>query len=212
MPVAQYAGNSNPDFILGFINKVDYKNVTLGFQFDGCFGGVMEDYVRKKTMQGGRHIETTEGALGDARYQDYLGLKSYIGEGVQVANGAAIQFDPVTGLITNYGDLTFANNSTATYAQDYVSRLNSIPEANMMSKTYLKLREVTLTYQLPAKFLKKSFIESASVSLVARNVLYFMKDNKFNDVDIDQYNNSQSGSGLQTPTTRSYGFNLNLTF
>ena len=212
MPVAQYAGNSNPDFILGFINKVDYKNVTLGFQFDGCFGGVMEDYVRKKTMQGGRHIETTEGALGDARYQDYLGIKSYIGEGVQVANGAAIQFDPVTGQITNYGDLTFANNSTATYAQDYTSRLNSIPEANMMSKTYLKLREVTLTYQLPAKFLKKSFIESASVSLVARNVLYFMKDKKFNDVDIDQFNNSQSGSSLQTPTTRSYGFNVNLTF
>lgn len=212
LPVAQYAGNANPDFIFGFINKVDYKNVTLGFQFDGCVGGIMEDYVRKKTMQGGRHIETTEGALGDARYQDYLGVKSYVGEGVQVSNGAAIQYDPVTGEITNYGDLVFASNSTKTFAQDYVSRLNSIPEANMMSKSYVKLREITLSYSVPTKFLKKSFIESASVSLVARNVLYFMKDKKFNDVDIDQFNNSQSGTGLQTPTTRSYGFNVNLTF
>lgn len=212
LPVAQYAGNANPDFIFGFINKIDYKNITLGFQFDGCIGGVMEDYVRKKTMQGGRHIETAEGALGVARYQDYLGVKSYVGEGVQVSNGTAITFDPVTGNITNYANLAYAINTTKTFAQDYVSRLNSIPEPNMMDKTYVKLREVTLSYKVPSQIFKKSFIQSASVSLVARNVLYFMKDNKFNDVDIDQYNNSQNGTSLQTPTTRSYGFNLNLTF
>jgi hypothetical protein len=46
--------------------------------------------------------------------------------------------------------------------------------------------------------------------LVGRNLLYFFPD-RYKDVDVDQYT-QDSGSGLQTPTTRSFGFNLNLTF
>lgn len=212
LPVAQYAGNANPDWVWGFNNKFNYKNISLSFQFDGRVGGVMEDYVRKKTFQGGRHIETVEGALGASRYDDTKGIKSYLGEGVQVSNGTAITFDPVTGLITNYSALQFAVNGTKTYVQDYVSRVHSIPEPNMMSKSYLKLREIILGYNLPAKVLGKSFIKNASVSFVARNILYFMKDSRFKDVDIDQYAGSQSSINLQTPTTRSYGINLNIVF
>ncbi len=212
LPVAQYAGTASPDFVWGLNNKFRYKEFTMSFQIDGRVGGVMEDYVRKKTFQGGRHIETTEGALGEARYQDYKGVKSYIGEGVQVSNAAAIVYDPITGLITNYGALKFSPNATKTYAQDYVSRVNSIPEPNMMSKSYLKLREVVIGYSLPKKYLGKSFIQNASLSIVARNILYFMKDSRFKDVDIDQYAGSQSSIGLQTPTTRSYGININIVF
>ncbi|MDO9374808.1 MAG: SusC/RagA family TonB-linked outer membrane protein [Ferruginibacter sp.] len=209
LPVAQYAGNSNPDWVWGFNNKFSYKNIGLSFQFDGRVGGVMEDYVRKKTYQGGRHIETTEGALGEARYNDYKGIKSYVGEGVQVTNNTAITYDPLTGVITNYNTLQFGANTTKTYAQDYVSRVHGIAEPNMMSKSYLKLREIVLSYNLPVK---KSLIQSANISFVARNILYVMKDNRFNDVDIDQYAGSQAGTNLQTPTTRSFGFNLNVVF
>ncbi len=211
LPVAQFAGYSNPDWVWSVYNKVGYKNFNLGFQFDGRVGGVMEDYVRKKTMQGGRHIETTEGSLGVARDQDAIGVKSYLGEGVQVSGTNAIKYDATTGEITNYNELQFKSNETKTYAQDYVSRLNGIPEANMMSKTYSKLREVVFTYNLPTSLVQKASFQSASVSFVARNVLYFMKDNKFKDVDIDQYAN-QSSTNLQTPTMRSYGVNLNITF
>jgi TonB-linked SusC/RagA family outer membrane protein len=207
--VAEFAGYSTPDWVWGFNNKFTYKNVTFSFQFDGRVGGVMEDYVRKKTMQGGRHIETTEGALGVARFEDTKGIKAYVGEGVQVSNGQAINYDPVTGAITNYGALKFSKNATATYAQDYVSRLNGIPEANMMSKSYLKLREIIIGYNIPVG---KTFIRQANISFVARNILYFMKDKRFNDVDIDQYAGSQSSIDLQTPTTRSYGVNLNIVF
>ena len=208
--VAQFAGYSNPDWVWGFNNKFAYKNLALSFQFDGRMGGVMEDYVRKKTFQGGRHIETVEGALGVARYDDTKGIKSYLGEGVQVANNTAITYDPLTGAITNYSALQFAANATKTYAQDYVSRVNSIPEPNMMSKSYLKLREVILGYNIPVG--SKSFIRSANISLVARNLLYILKDRRFNDVDIDQYAGSQTGTNLQTPTTRSYGINVNFVF
>jgi hypothetical protein len=211
-PVAQFAGYANPKWVWGFNNKFNYKNLSLSFQFDGRVGGVMEDYVRKKTFQGGRHAETVEGAFGASRYDDTKGIKSYLGEGVQVSNAVAINYDPVTGAITNYAALKYAANATKTYVQDYISRVHGIPEPNMMSKSYLKLREIVLSYSVPNNILGKSFIKNASVSFVARNILYFMKDNKFKDVDIDQYAGSQSGTNLQTPTTRSYGVNLNVVF
>ncbi len=211
-PVAQFAGYSNPDWVWGFNNKFNYKNFSLSIQFDGRVGGVMEDYVRKKTFQGGRHIETVEGAFGAARNDDGKNIKSYLGEGVQVSNATPITFDPVTGLITNYASLQFAPNATKTFVQDYISRVHSIPEPNMMSKTYVKLREIVLSYNFPGQLLGKSFIKSASVSFVARNVLYFMSDSRFDDVDIDQYAGSQASTNLQTPTTRSYGVNLNVVF
>jgi len=210
LPVAQFAGHSNPDWVWSIINKLNYKSFSLALQFDGRVGGVMEDYVRKKTFQGGRHIETTEGALGVARDQDALGIKSYLGEGVQLASGV-IKYDAVTGAITNYGELGFTDNATKTFAQDYVSRVHSIPEPNMMSKTYTKLREVVLTYRIPSNLSKSLLLQNASVSFVARNVLYFMKDKKFKDVDIDQYAN-QTITNLQTPTMRSYGININVIF
>jgi len=117
----------------------------------------------------------------------------------------------VTGLITNYSELTFATNGTKTFIQDYVSRVHGIPEPNMMSKTFFKLREVVLTYEIPATLVQKSFFKKATISLVGRNLLYWMPDAKFNDVDIDQYP-GDSSIGLQTPTTRSYGININFTF
>jgi TonB-linked SusC/RagA family outer membrane protein len=205
-------GHADPDWQWGLVNTVGYKNLSLRFQFDGMVGGVMEDYVRKKTLQGGRHIETVEGAFGAARPNDEKGSASYsyVGDGV-VLTGGAIQLDPVTGQITNFDKLTVAQNTTKTSVQGYVSRMASIPDLDIIKKTYAKLREVSLTYAIPQNvFGRKGFVRQASVSFVARNLLYFFP-NKYKDVDVDQYT-QDSGSGLQTPTTRSYGFNLNLSF
>jgi hypothetical protein len=60
--------------------------------------------------------------------------------------------------------------------------------------------------------LGNSFIQKVSVSLIGRNLLYFYGDKRFKDVDLDQYNGAISVTGLQSPTVRSYGLNLNATF
>jgi len=73
------------------------------------------------------------------------------------------------------------------------------------------LREVTIGYDVPAKYLGKH-ISKITVSLVGRNLLYFYKDKRFKDVDLDQYPQGLSLTSLQSPTTRRYGFNLNFTF
>ena len=203
-------GHADPDWQWGLVNMVSYKNLSLHFQFDGMVGGVMEDYVRKKTLQGGRHIESAIGAFGIARPMDEANTAAYTGEGVNLT-GAPIVLDPITGVITNYKDLTVTPNTTKSQVQPFVTRMASIPDLDIIKKTYAKLREVTLTYMLPQNiFGNKSFIRQATVSLVGRNLLYFFP-NKYKDVDVDQYTQN-SGSGLQTPTTRSFGFNVNLSF
>jgi hypothetical protein len=218
-------GHSDPDWQWGIVNNVSYKAFSLRFQFDGMVGGVIEDYVRKKTLQGGRHIESTQGALGAARPSDEANVAAYTGEGVNLSGPNGIQLDPITGQITNMKELTVTQNTTKSQVQPFVTRAASIPDLDVISKTYAKLREVTLTYVFPMNLLgKQSVIKGATISLVGRNLLYFFPD-KYKDLDVDQYSqatyspNSRGSYGtssytaaLQTPTTRSYGFNLNLTF
>jgi hypothetical protein len=208
-PRAQVLGFANPDWVWSFINTFRYKQFTLGFQFDGRVGGKMVNYIQQQTFRGGRNIQTVQGKMGEARYQDYLGVKSWVGEGVVISNGTAIQYDNL-GNVINYKDMQFSPNTTATFLQDYISFYYNTNEANLMDKTFAKLREVTLTYTLPSKILSKTFIRQANISIVGRNLLYFAGGLK--DVDIDQYAGSQTSSTLQTPTAKRYGFNLNITF
>lgn len=207
--VAQFLGHTNPDWSWGITNRFNYKNWGLVFQFDGRVGGMLVDYIQRQTFRGGRHIETVQGAMGVARAQDALGVKAYVGEGVVISNGAAIEYDPITGAITNYDELQFAPNTTATFLQDWISRYYAAEEANVISRSYAKLREVTLTYNFPSAVLERSFIRKASISLVGRNLLYFAEKK---DVDIDQFVAPDSYSSLQSPTLRRYGFNVNITF
>jgi TonB-linked SusC/RagA family outer membrane protein len=225
-PVSQYLGNLNGDFRWSIMNRVAYKNVSLSFQFDGNVGGVMLDYMHNKTMRGGANIETAQGALGVARELDdqnagsstYKG--SYVGDGMVVSNGNAITYDSKTGAITNYDQLGFAANTSTVQVQDFVSKYYGVDESNLMSKTYAKLREVTIGYDLPTKFIQSLHMSKITVSLVGRNLIYFYHDKRFKDVDLDQYNatiNTTDNSaitktGLQSPTTRRFGFNINVVF
>jgi len=218
MQVAQNLGNKNGDFQWSLINRFDYKNAFLSFQFDGNVGGVIVDYLHNKTMRGGRNIETIQGAFGVARDLDdqnagsstYKG--SYVGEGVVVSNGVGIQYDTKTGAITNYDNLTFDKNVKTTQVQDYISKYYGIDESNLMSKTYTKLRELTIGYNFPTKWIAPLGLTKASISFVGRNLLYLYADERFKDVDLDQYNGTDSSTGLQSPTTKRYGINLNIVF
>lgn len=213
-PVPQFLGYTNPDWVWGVTNRINYKNIGFSFQFDGWYGGNIINYIQRQTFRGGRHIETVQGEMGEARYQDYQGIKSWVGPGMVIDNGVAPEYD-VDGNITNYDELEFAPNTTATFLQDWISRYYAAEEANLMKRTFGKLREVTLTYTIPASTFKGGFIRGASISLVGRNLLYFAEKK---NVDVEQFtgttspNSVQGYSGLQSPTLRRYGINLNITF
>jgi TonB-linked SusC/RagA family outer membrane protein len=231
LPQSQNLGHSDPNFTWGINNNFGYNNFTLSFQFDGAVGGKIEDYVRKKSYQGGSAAGTATGIIGQARAIEaenwgntgyngaYVNGKPVLGaDGVQVSNNATIAYDPVTGKITNNKDLQFKTNGTAVqYVQDYVDGFYDDPDHIITSRTYAKLRQVIIGYSLPAKLLTGSFISKVEISLIGRNLLYFFHKD-FHDIDVDQYpgidvqSNRQQITGLQTPTTRSYGLNINVTF
>ncbi|MFD2573583.1 SusC/RagA family TonB-linked outer membrane protein [Spirosoma soli] len=207
--VPQFMGYVNPKFVWGINNRFAYKNFNFSFQFDGRVGGVIGDYIKQKTYQGGRNIETAEGALGEARKQDVQGVKAYLGEGVQiVGTESRIAGYDANGNITNYSELQFVPNETKTFAQDYVARVYGQTEAFLISRSFAKLREVVIGYTLPSTLLNRLGVRQATVSVVGRNLLYFAERK---DLDLDQFVTGGI-STLQTPTTRRYGINLNLTF
>ncbi|MHA4810318.1 SusC/RagA family TonB-linked outer membrane protein [Flavitalea flava] len=155
----------------------------------------------------------------DRGARDASGRPILGGDGVQVAGGAKnIGYDPVTGVINNAKSLTFApNDSTTNWVQDYVSSFYNDAQHTSVKKTYAKLREVVITYTLPSRLFQKSFISKVDISLVGRNLLYFFPSD-FHDIDVDQFpgrnqsNQFQREQSLQTPTTRSYGLNINVVF
>ena len=220
-----YVGNGDVKWSWSIGNRFTYKSLSFSFQFDGKVGGLIQDYVKRKGTQGGSNISTVQGAVGVARdyefhhYMDPGFEGTYIGEGVQVSNGTSLQFDPVTGVLTNLSELQFKPNaSKILYIQDYVSSFFNDFEHTSVAKTYAKLREVVITYSVPKTVLgKNSFISKIDISLVGRNLLYFFPAG-FHDIDVDQYSGRNIFSGnsrepnLQTPTTRSYGLNVNFVF
>lgn len=230
LPRSQVIGHGDPDWSWGINNKFAYKNFTLSFQFDGMVGGKIQDFVLFKQTQGGRGLNTATGKMGQARlieayhYGDpgYTGAydngKAVLAEGVQIASGGALAFDAL-GHVTNFKDLAFTPNNTATHwVQDFSSTYLDDPEHMTVSKTYAKLREVILTYSIPSSALGKSMISRIDISLVGRNLLYFFHKG-FKDIDVDQYpgrdmNNNANllYDAFQTPTTRSYGININVVF
>lgn len=211
-PVNRFLGYTNPDWAFGFINRFSYRDFFLNVQFDGRVGGVIENYIQKQTFRGGRHIETVQGDMGVARLNDYKGIKSWVGPGVVLTSGT-VQYDP-DGNVLNYGELKFEPMSATyqTFLQDWISRYYNSNEANMMSRSFAKLREVTLGYAVPASALQGrfGFIKGASFALVGRNLLYFAAKK---DLDVEQFvDYNERGSSLQTPTTRRFGVNVNLIF
>ena len=215
----KFLGNLNSDYNWSIYNHLHYKNLGLGFQFDGAVGGVTDDYVHNKTVRGGSNALTADGALGAARYQDWLNFGkagytgSYVGQGVVISNGVAPNYSSQTGAVLNYSALQYAPNTTPAFVQEYASEYYNINEANLMSKTYAKLREVTIDYNFPDQWLKRTFIRKASATIYGRNLLYFYKNPEFKDVDLDQYANSTPTlTGLQSLSVRSYGLNIKLSF
>ena len=219
--VAQKLGNYNPDWVWSIVNTVSYKNFSLNFQFDGRVGGVGQDYVYKKLLQGGREISTVQGAYGVARLAEFNANPTndpnkapaavYTGVGVALDPSSPLpSIDPVTGQITNEGALTLVPNTTPYTLQDYIGTETKFDERYLISKTFVKLRQVTLTYNIPSAILSRYGVRAASISFVGRNLLYFSKRT---DIDWDSFIGTYtSAQDLRSPTLRRYGVNINLTF
>ncbi|WP_165806570.1 SusC/RagA family TonB-linked outer membrane protein [Chitinophaga parva] len=193
-------GYGDPKWIYGWQNSFNYKQFTLTCSMDGRLGGLIYSTTNLKMIWGGSSPATANHFRDEA----YQGLQTYVGKGVVVTSGN-VQYD-------NHGNIlsdtrTYAPNKTPVNYVSYMTSTNDAPAYNYFyySGTYIKLREVVLTYNISPAFLKRTRVfSSASASLIGNNLLMFAK---LPNVDPDA-----EGDNLQTPSLRSVGVNLNLKF
>ena len=194
-------GFSGPDWIWGWGNTVSYKDFTLSFTIDGRVGGVAYSKTNQSLWNTGAHIESDN----QWRYDEVVnGKKNYVGQGVKVVSGT-VQYDS-DGNIT-FDDRVFAPNdvevSYEQYTREYQANAYSARPQNYFKQTFFKLRDLSLTYQMPKSLCEKVRLKGATIGLVGQNLLIWTKEFKYADPDV-------GGDNLNAPSTRLLGFNIKL--
>jgi len=97
--------------------------------------------------------------------------------------------------------------------QAYWGRYNDAAEAGIRDSDYMRLRQLSIGYNIPSDALEGTFIQSASVSLIGKNLFFLSND--VENVDPESAYNSNNSQGLEfsgMPVPRTIGFNVNLKF
>ncbi|TLV03872.1 SusC/RagA family TonB-linked outer membrane protein [Dyadobacter luticola] len=205
-----YLGNYNPDWIAGFYNQLTYKSFSLNFMFGGQFGGEFISRFFNKAAGAGQLEESALGRSARAPGTEYDN-PYYIPGAAQMADGS---FQPNN----TSTDGTYSQGVYGTNARYFIKKpLDHISEAQLFSSTYFKLRELSLGYALPTKWISGKYIKGARISVTGRNLfLITPKSNRHFDPEVAT---ATAGNGLipgfenmSTPSTREMGVSLNLNF
>jgi TonB-linked SusC/RagA family outer membrane protein len=201
-PVNQILGSSQYDWMAGVSNNISYKNISLSFSFDIRQGGLM--YSRTKEMMY---------FAGTAPATTYNDRQPFI-----IPNSVQAIYGP-NGEITGYTENTTAiSHESATLYQyyDQTRGAGNFARTWLINKSFVKLREVVITYTFPKKWLAKTPFGEASFSIIGRNLLLFTPDdNHFIDPELTTFGNDLNadyGEFSAAPTTRSFGASLRFTF
>lgn len=184
-------GGTLPRDMVGLGSSVSYKDFRFSFNFEYRGGNVMyADLGRQMTFTG-------SGKWTENRLDQVFANSYYLdAAGKEVANTSIKVREPEYAL--------------------WVNNYRLIAENFVTPGWFIKLRDVNLSYSLPASLVKKSKIFSAAnVALYGRNLFTIVdKANMYTDPEFSY----TSGNGLgisntaQTPPVRQYGFNVNFVF
>ena len=199
-------GNPYPDYRFAITNTFSFKGISLNAMFDARIGGVVVA-GQPSDMLGRGVTRDTEDRLGTRILYGILADPN-THQPILDASGKKI---PNTIQLSE-NDLWFASASTApTFA------MNSVTEFSTFDATVFRLSELSLGYDLPQAWLRKTFLGSATLSIIARNLWYsapgFPKYTNY-----DPGSNTWGATNVQgidketAPTTRRVGFNVKLTF
>ncbi|WP_103665543.1 SusC/RagA family TonB-linked outer membrane protein [Gracilimonas amylolytica] len=204
-------GNILPDWNGGFNLDVNYKNFSLGAFVEFQKGGQFYSISRMFGAYSGLVEETVgNNALGNPQRDPVLD-----------SNGNEVISTPLNQAASNSGGKTLRgvdeNGNEVAYlvnAPTYWLNMFYNKEEWLEDASYVKLRELKLTYDLSARTLERLPINRASVSLVAMNPLLIYSS--VDGVDPSAIQNNANGFGFweggTLPGTRSFGFNVNIGF
>lgn len=197
-------GNREPKFQGGWNNTLSYKGFTFNMAWEFRVGGDVYNgtdyYLVGKGMSdltSNRESLTINGAVADGNggYQDasftFEAGKTYNLNGAQVDGREVIQ--------KYYTDYYYRDGN------NFTTKVNS-----------LRLRTLSLSYELPKSLIKKAGMKRASVTTTANNLLLIT--NYRGDPESTASGSGVSGSGAVgveycgVPSTASFAFGVNLTF
>lgn len=198
-------GDPNPDFIAGFTNTVSFKGFTLGALFEWKQGGDLFSNTTSFLLGRGTTRDTEDrdvprvvpGVLGNPNtLQPATDL-----EGNKIVNNIQVMEN----------DLWFAAQGGGSFA------INAPSEFSVFDGTTLRLREVSLSYDLPKSWLTKTPFGAVGLSVTGRNLWYwapyFPKYTNFDpEVSSLGASNAQGFDLNAAPTTKRVGVNLRVTF
>jgi TonB-linked SusC/RagA family outer membrane protein len=187
VPGQHVIGNITPDWTGGIYNSITFKGITIGALIDIKKGGDIYDMGTSLARQNGISDESAVGRE-----------EGVIGVGVM---NVGTEGDPV--YVPN--DVVA---STRTFMSYYSGR--QYHEAAVMDGSYVKLREASLSYELPEKWFADNFLQSVRLSVVGRNLAIFHKNTRHVDPEISSADLGYNYG--QLPSTRSIGFNVNVKF
>jgi hypothetical protein len=177
-------GKGVPPLTMGFSNTFSYKDFSLGVLIDGKFGAQVYSATNAFATEFGLDKRT-------------------------VANGIR-----ETGIAVSGVDQQGAPYSGNVSAQTYYSTIwSTLTDQFVTDADFIKLRQVTFSYTIPKSLLGHTPIQSATFSLVGRNLLFI--HNSARNIDPESSYSNGNAQGLENfglPTTRSYGFNLSVRF
>jgi TonB-linked SusC/RagA family outer membrane protein len=199
IPVAastkQVYGDTQYDYTMGITNNFNWKGLSLDFTFDIRQGGLMYSRTADITRFTGNSITTT-----------YNDRQPFV-----VPNS-------VIKTVDASGNATYTTNTTPVdveHMDDYY-RADALARYTVIDKSFIKLREVVLSYRFPSKLLEDSFIQGLTFSLIGRNLFVWTPNsNQYIDPEVSTFGTdlqSQFGEFSANPSTRSYGFSLKANF
>jgi TonB-linked SusC/RagA family outer membrane protein len=202
-------GNINPDFIAGINNKFTFfKNWTFSFLIDWQQGGSVFSLDQWYGMGTGLYEETV--------------FTNDLGNPVRnsLDDGGGLILDGVVD-VQDYdanpnGDPIWEQNTKRVHGDDYrVFGWSRNPNrAFVYAASYVKLREVMLTYALPQSLMAKSkALHAVSFSLVGGNLWIISKDLPHADPEASQgAGNIQGWQSGVMPSMRTIGLTVNVQF
>lgn len=202
-------GNASWDWTGGVTTTLTYKNISLNAIFDVKVGADLYSMSERAAYESGKAKATLQGRDDWYRSEEQR-------EAAGIKKGAA-SWKPTGGFIApgviDNGDGTYRQNDIYINPEDYwMSVCRNAPSMFIYDNSYVKCRELTLSYQVPTVWLH-NWVKGLSISFVARNPFIVWKN--IPDIDPDSNYNNTTGMGLEygsLPSRKSYGFNVNVKF
>ncbi len=178
-------GQVSPDFIVGLSNTFRYREWTLGAVLEWKQGGQI--------------------CSGSNQLLDYYGMSKKTEDRSSAFIYDGYKKDGSKNDIVRGGD-----NGSGAYQTLYTNVLYSIDEASVYDNSFIKIRELSLKYDLPKKLLPNVNI---SMGVFVRNLLLWAElDNIDPESSLGNTNMAGGFDWFTLPQTTSYGITLNLKF